>query len=169
MFHVRAATIDDLDVLTNLRVTFLEQLGDLTDEYHREAFRGATYAYLREALPAGKFLAWVAEFEERIVGTSGLVLFEQAPTPSNLSGVEAYILNMYTLPEWRGRGIAQALLREIIAYAHSKQVPYLWLYATKAGRPVYEKLGFTLLTDAMGLFLGERDEQTIPQSSTYFD
>ncbi|MBD2524509.1 GNAT family N-acetyltransferase [Nostoc sp. FACHB-133] len=35
---------------------------------------------------------------------------------SNLSGLEAYILNVYTIPMWRGQGIATALLKEIICF-----------------------------------------------------
>ena len=150
---IRQATSDDIATLTNLRVAFFEDIGDITDEKHAAAFREATYRYLNEALPQGKFLAWVAEEDGQIIATSGLIFFEQAPTPINLVGNEGYVLNMYTLPQWRGRGIARTLLEEIIRYVKKTGIPQLWLYATDEGRPLYEKLGFSVLPDAMGLKL----------------
>jgi GNAT superfamily N-acetyltransferase len=156
---IRQATSDDLEALTDLRVAFFEDLGEITDEKQAQAFWEATYRYLSEALPRGKFLAWVAEEEGQIVGTSGLIFFEQAPTPTNLVGNEGYVLNMYTVPPWRGRGIARTLLEEIIRYVKHTGTPQLWLYATEEGRPVYEKFGFVALTDAMGLKLFPAQDQ----------
>ncbi len=85
---IRQAIADDIEALASLRVAFFAEIGDITDEQHAEAFRQATHQYLNEALPRGTFLAWVAEEDEQIVGTSGLIFFEQAPTPTNLVGNE---------------------------------------------------------------------------------
>ena len=161
MAMIRQATYDDVAALTDLRVAFFEDIGDITDEKHAEAFWVAPYRSLSEALPQGKFLSWVAEEDGQIVGTSGLIFFEQAPTPTNLLGTEGYILNIYTIPQWRGRGIARTLLEEIIGYVKNTRTPQLWLYATDEGRPVYEKLGFVALTDAMGLKLYPAQDQAM--------
>jgi len=158
---IRQATSDDIEALTDLRVAFFEDIGDITDEKHAEAFREATYRYLSEALPQGNFLAWVAEEDGQIVGTSGLIFFEQAPTPTNLVGTEGYVLNIYTVPQWRCKGIARTLLEEIIRYVKNTGAPQLWLYATGEGRSVYEKLGFIALTDAMGLKLFPAQDQNV--------
>jgi hypothetical protein len=86
---IRQATPDDITTLTDLRVAFFEDIGDITDEKHAMAFREATYHYLSEALPQGKFLAWVAEEDGQIIATSGLIFFEQArekhPHPATLA------------------------------------------------------------------------------------
>ena len=161
MPRIRQATPDDIEVMPDLRVAFFEDIGDITDEKQAAAFREATYRYLNEALPQGKFLAWVAEEDGQIVGTSGLIFFEQAPTPPNLIGTEGYVLNMYTLPQWRGRGIARTLLEEIIRYVKNTGIPQLWLYATDEGRPLYEKLGFVVLPDAMGLKLSPAQDHHV--------
>lgn len=149
---IRQATADDIEILTDLRVAFFVDMGDVTYE-QSASFREATCRYLSHALPQGKFLAWIAEEDGQVVATSGLVFFEQAPTPDNLTGVEGYILNMYTLPQWRGRGIARTLLQEIITHAQAINVQQFGLDATAQGRPLYEKMGFVALTDVMGLDL----------------
>jgi hypothetical protein len=37
-------------------------------------------------------------------------------------------------------------MQEIIKYAQSANVQQFWLHATKAGHPLYEKMGFVALT-----------------------
>ncbi|WP_104904898.1 GNAT family N-acetyltransferase [Nostoc sp. 'Lobaria pulmonaria (5183) cyanobiont'] len=93
-------------------------------------------------MPSGEFLAWVAEVDSQIVATSGLVFFQRSPYNDNLSGLEAYILNVYTIPMWRRQRIATALLKEIISFLRATEAKRLWLYTTEDGKRIYEKLGF---------------------------
>ena len=41
----------------------------------------------------------------RFVGTGGVSFFQVMPTYHNPSGKKAYIMNMYTIPEYRRNGI----------------------------------------------------------------
>lgn len=49
-----------------------------------------------------------------------------------------------TLPEARGQGLASALCRAAMGEAWSRGFGEVWLQASDAGKPVYEKLGFTV-------------------------
>jgi len=50
---------------------------------------------------------------------------------------------MYTEPRFRGRGVARAILDELIVFAHAAGVRgRVWLRATDAGRPLYASAGF---------------------------
>jgi len=89
--------------------------------------------------------------EGRVVATSGLMLYRRPPTVGNLSGREGFLTNMYTMPAWRGRGLATALLAEVLAFVKNTGVHRIRLHATEAGRPVYLKAGFTSKTSAMEL------------------
>jgi GNAT superfamily N-acetyltransferase len=60
-------------------------------------------------------------------------------------------MNMYTVPAWRGHGLASATLQEMITYAKRMGARRIWLHATPAGRPVYEKAGFVLRQSEMEL------------------
>jgi ribosomal protein S18 acetylase RimI-like enzyme len=143
-FLIRRATSQDIPVLVDLRLKMQQETGHLTK---RLAELGhATREYLREALPAETFLVWVVEARAQIVATSGLIFFHKPPSERNLSGIEAYILNMYTLPEWRGQGIATALLNTMMAFIKETEAHRVWLYATHDGKPLYEKAGFVLTT-----------------------
>jgi len=141
-FTVRRATLDDLETLVTLRL-MLEYEDHPANEQPPAEVKRALHTYLAEALPSEQILIWVAETEGKIIATSGLIFFQKPPTEYNLSGREAYILNMYTLSEWRGQGIATALVQTILAYVRQTQTRRIWMYATPAGKPLYEKMGFT--------------------------
>lgn len=141
MYTIRRATLDDLEIILDLRMAFLR-------ESHPEAAgaepvtREANRRYIGEKLPAGELLIWLAEEDGQVIGTSGLVFFHRPPTLRNQSTMQAYLMNMYTLPDCRGRGVATALLREIVDYVGTTPAKRIYLHATDSGRPVYERIGF---------------------------
>ena len=62
-------------------------------------------------------------------------------------------MNMYTRPEYRRMGIACHTLDLLIQDAREKGVTFISLEATSAGRPLYEKHGFSAMTSEMELLL----------------
>lgn len=62
-------------------------------------------------------------------------------------------MNIYTVPEYRSRGIASSLINEIISYCNTKHITRLWLHASENGKHVYEKFGFKPKDSEMELFL----------------
>lgn len=146
MFKIRLATMGDVGELVRLRLMFLEEVGNLTASGENdlrklgEAFR----EYLRRKMPTGEFLAFVAVSDEtgEIVATSGVTFFERPPNGVNIAGLEAYLSNMYTVPDWRGRGLGTALVEAVIERVGETGVRRIWLHTTEQGRPVYEKAGF---------------------------
>ncbi|WP_069803654.1 GNAT family N-acetyltransferase [Thermogemmatispora onikobensis] len=151
---IRRATSDDIATLTALRLALLRETGRVTDDQQEQLLRELTDSYLRRALPQEEFLVWVAEVDEQgtIAATGGLVFLSRPPSPENEAGLEGYVLNMYTLPAWRGQGLARAILRQIIAYARQHtSARRLWLHASDAGRPLYASEGFLPITREMEL------------------
>lgn len=148
MWTIRRATLEDIEVLTDLRQRFLTEIGHASD-----AVPGAVRSYFAEALPTGEFVAFVAECDGRIVATSGVQIFRKAPHAHNLSGKEGFVLNMFTLPEWRGRGVATALMRQIVAFVCKKGATCIRLHASQRGLGLYTKLGFRHDNSEMVLYL----------------
>lgn len=77
----------------------------------------------------------------------GFLLYEDgvAVAGGSASFVEgiSYIGWMATLPEYRGRGYAEALLRHMDVFMRQRYgVKETVLHATEMGRPVYERMGF---------------------------
>jgi GNAT superfamily N-acetyltransferase len=135
---IRRASLDDVETLVALE----RASSHLTQDAMVADVRRATRRYFLEALPANAIVVWVAEAQGTIVATSGLIFSQKPPSERNLTGLEAYLLNMYTVPAWRGQGIATRLLQTLIAFATQRQAHRIWMYATQDGRPLYERAGF---------------------------
>lgn len=151
MYEIRLANLDDVNALVNLRLEFLREVGSFSGRDDGGELGEAIRQYLMKAMPAGTFLAWVAESDGAIVGTSGLTFFERPPNGANMAGLEAYLSNMYTLPGWRGKGVGTALVATIIEHVKGTRARRIWLHATDQGRPVYEKAGFVASKSDMEL------------------
>ena len=139
---VREAKAADIPALVRLRMALFCELGELDEPLADGALWQATEAYFSAAARDGSARSWLVEVDGEAVACGTLALFVRPPYPGNLAGREAYLLNMYTLPAWRKRGMASALLDVMAAYAREQRLGKLWLHASEEGRPLYERLGF---------------------------
>jgi GNAT superfamily N-acetyltransferase len=139
----RRAGISDIGTLIDYRVRFLNELDNHPEDEETKVLRKSLQDYFSGAIPSNSLIAWLAECDGRIVGTSGMVVWQ---IPARYGGLESgkagYILNMYTIPEARGKGICTRLLHELIEEARSMGLTYLHLHATKDGIRIYRKAGF---------------------------
>ncbi len=150
----RKATLNDLDELVRLRIEFLKEVQPAdTHQYSEESLRSSLRDYLSRAIQADEFVAWLAIYDTEIVATSGLCFFQITPGFTLIDGKIAYILNIYTLREWRGKGVGKETFNQILQEAISRGYKRISLHASDAGRPVYEKFGFRLTGDEMELRL----------------
>jgi GNAT superfamily N-acetyltransferase len=140
---IRRATAEDADELTRLRLAMQMELfaGDGRGASPEEIVEH-NRRYFREHLPVGDFVAFVAEVDGEIVGTSGIVVYQAPPTQGNPTGIEGYVMNMYTVPEHRGHGIATRLLDHLVEHVRALGGRRAWLRASDSGRPVYHRYGF---------------------------
>jgi pyroglutamyl-peptidase len=150
---IRRATVEDIDVLVEMRLALQREIGALYADAPAEGAAETNRQYLHWAMPAGEFLAWVAEANGQLVACSGLVFYSRMPGMHGLASREAYVMNMYTHPTYRRMGIASELLNRMIQFARSSGARRIWLRATSMGRPVYEKIGFEPMESAMQLKL----------------
>ncbi len=118
---------------------------------HQEAFlQQATALYLQDAVPRGDYLAWVAEDDgspPAPIGGAGVQLRPIVPRPGAGAddlelGPEAIILNVYVEPDWRRRGVGEALMHAVMAALAARGIRRIVLHASKDGRRLYERLGF---------------------------
>jgi ribosomal protein S18 acetylase RimI-like enzyme len=166
-FIVRAAVIADIPVLAHHRAAMFHDMGTLPSQ-QIGALESATTSYLREAMPRGEYLAWVAQARDTepvIVGGAGVQLRTILPRPrpgsDNLElGPEAIVLNVYVEPSWRRRGIADALMHALLQELAQRNVRRIVLHASDDGRRLYERLGF-VATNEMRLDTGGPSNATL--------
>lgn len=147
----KRATIEDLDVLTEIRILVLRAANKLSDDVDMSEVKKQSYEYYKCNLENEEHIAYLVFDEEKFVGAGGVSLFQVMPTYHNPTGKKAYIMNMYTAPEYRRQGIAYKTLDLLVAEAKRKGISAISLEATDLGRPLYEKYGFKKSNDEMEL------------------
>ncbi|MFX0094956.1 MAG: GNAT family N-acetyltransferase [Candidatus Hodarchaeota archaeon] len=142
MFSVRRAKKTDVDELVALRMELLREIGNISKDCKVNVLKKSIRQFFIQKLPKEEFIAWIAEVDEGIIGTSGLIFCEKPPLANNVSGFEGYIMNMYTVPEWRGKGVASTLLQKLMSYLKTRKIQVIRLHAEEAGKAIYKKAGF---------------------------
>lgn len=147
----KKATLEDIDVLTETRIEVLRAANKLSDDADMTEVEKQSYNYYQRAICDGSHIAYLVFDGSRFIGAGGVSFFQVMPTYHNPSGYKAYIMNMYTNPEYRRQGIAYKTLDMLIREAKSLGITAISLEATDLGRPLYEKYGFVKLNNEMEL------------------
>ena len=151
IYEYRKATIEDLDELVRTRIIVLRAANQLSDDVDMSEVAEQSYAYYKRALKTGEHIAYLVYDHEKFIGAGGVSFYQVMPTYHNSSGKKAYIMNMYTSPEYRRKGIAYRTLDLLVGNAKEQGVSQIALEATDMGRPLYEKYGFVKMNDEMEL------------------
>lgn len=147
----KKATVEDIDLLTKSRMEVLKAANKLSDDTDMAEVEAQSYDYYKKACSDGTHTAYLVFDDERFIGAGGISYYRVMPTYHNPSGNRAYIMNMYTNPDYRRSGIATKTLELLVADAKEKGVQQISLEATDMGRPLYERFGFVKLNDEMEL------------------
>lgn len=147
----RRASLKDLELLTDTRVEILRAVNGLGPEVDMSEVRRQSRRYYQEALPAGRHTAYLAFDGDRFMGAGGISYFQVMPNFHNPSGQKGYIMNIYTDPAYRRRGVARRTLDLLIQDARDRGVTAVSLEASDMGRPLYEAYGFVPMEHEMEL------------------
>ena len=152
----RRAGSHDRELLTRLRLEVLRAANGLEEDVDLSRTELESRRYYETCFPEDSHAAWLVFDGEEVVGTGAVSFYQVMPTYHNPSGKKAYIMNMYTRPDYRRRGIAYRVLELLTAEAEMRQIDVVTLEATAAGRPLYEAFGFTAMRDEMELLGGNK-------------
>ncbi len=147
----KKATINDIEELVRTRIIVLRAANKLSDEVDMSLVETESYEYYNKALESGEHIAYLVYDNEKFIGAGGVSFYQVMPTYYNPSGKKAYIMNMYTAPDYRRQGIAFHTLDLLVGEAKKQGVAQISLEATEMGRPLYEKYGFVNMKDEMEL------------------
>lgn len=139
--RIRQATAADVEVIVHHRRRMFADMG-YGDDAARDAMARAAQPLVEAALKDGSYRGWLVEDGGRVVAGGGLATVGFQPTPYDPSPRRAWVLNMYTEPAYRRRGLATQLLQNIIAWCREQGLKQVFLHASDAGRPLYERAGF---------------------------
>ncbi|WP_400244410.1 GNAT family N-acetyltransferase [Niallia sp. JL1B1071] len=136
--NYRKATVEDINLLVEMRKSQLVDEGITADK----DIDNELEAFFQWKLAEGSLIQWVVEEQNEIIATGAIVIYDFPPSYTNKSGKKAYVTNMFTKNDYRGKGIASSLLTNLVDEAKGLGITKMWLGASKLGRPVYKKFGF---------------------------
>jgi GNAT superfamily N-acetyltransferase len=148
-FLLRSLTPDDAIIVARHRAAMFHEMGDLPVN-QIDDMMAATTTYLEDAIARGEYYGWLASpaYAGAVVaGGAGIQLRPQLPRPNPagrglLIGRQGIILNVFVEPEFRRQGLARQLIEHALDWSREQRLTSVVLHASKAGRPLYERLGF---------------------------
>jgi GNAT superfamily N-acetyltransferase len=140
---VRETSPADLDeVLMHRRMMFYDM--GYQDSVVLDKVVNSSRPFLENCLSDLCYRGWFAiAGGSRVAAGAGLLVTPWVSHPLSPDQThKAYLLNVYTYPEFRKRGLARLLAQKAIEWCRQDGYKVLWLHASEHGRSIYESLGF---------------------------
>ena len=77
-----------------------------------------------------------------IAGCGASCTLQELPSPDNPSGLVAYFMNIYVVPDMRGHGIGRQIVDWLISDSEKRGIRRMMLETTDAARALYGASGF---------------------------
>jgi GNAT superfamily N-acetyltransferase len=156
-FQIRQANPDDASIIGWHRARMFQDMGLVPNELF-DPFRTKALDRLGKALASGDYFGWLVSqrnVPQEIIAGAGVIIREVPPFPIRhkdgeitiAEGRQGLIVNVFTEPEWRRRGLAKLLMNTIITWSREQNLDGLVLHASDDGRALYEQLGFISTTE----------------------
>ena len=120
---IRKATLEDIDLLMEWRMEVLHEVFSIPPLQNTDELEQENRAYYQRALAQEEHIACFAYMEDNIVGCGGICLYQEMPSPDNPTGKCAYLMNIYTKPQFRKRGVGEAIIKWLVAQAIMRGIP----------------------------------------------
>lgn len=137
----RPAAAPDIPELLRLRAVMFASVG----EHDTGDWWPASELALREGFARGDIAAFVVDHPEqpgRLVACGIVVLLQRLGSPRTPNGRFGHVQSMVTEPEFRRRGLARAILAELLNWCGARDVRSIDLHASAMGEPLYRSMGF---------------------------
>lgn len=142
------ATIEDIDTLIEYRMRFLYEVQGKPAPEAEQQLKEMLKTYFEKALLVHSYISYIARYKNEVVGIGGMHVREQPGNFDCPNGKIGFVLNIYTVPEFRKNGICTEIVDLLVKSGKSFGLDRIDLYATQAGEPVYTKYGFKRAEDS---------------------
>lgn len=135
------ATKEDYEELIQLRIRNMRENYKEVSDYAEECMKKQLVDYFDRKLGKELFI-FTAKDEEQLVGTAYLMVIEGPANVWMLNGLYGEVRGVYTLPEYRGKGICTQLMMNLVECGRKRGLTEIQLDSTEDGYSIYKKIGF---------------------------
>jgi GNAT superfamily N-acetyltransferase len=147
----RTADLKDLAALAEMRWHFKMEDDNESERMNKQRFIKVCTRFLKDGLKKRQWCIWIAEVEHEIVSHIFIRRISKVPKPNRVADEFGYITNVYTKPEYRGRGIGTKLLKQVIAWAREEDFEFLLVWLAEESEDWYWRHGFEKSLGALEL------------------
>jgi GNAT superfamily N-acetyltransferase len=140
--NCRLATPDDAALIASHRACMFRD-NELAADSVLFTMGEAFEPWVRERLRDHRYVGLLLEDNAQVVAGAGIFFCDFPPHWRHTEAMRAYVLNVYTDPAYRGRGLAKRLMNSVLDECRERGVATVVLHASPQGRPIYEGMGFT--------------------------
>lgn len=143
------AGLEDLELLMQWRMEVLHDVFSIPENQPVEALAKENRRYYEQMLPSEGHIACFAKWNGKLAGCGGICIYQEMPSPDNPGGGCGYLMNIYTRPTFRGRGIGRRVVDWLVEQARMRNITRIYLETSDTGRSLYERSGFVEMQNMM--------------------
>ena len=148
-FEIEQVGIERIDELLRWRMETLREVFALSDGADTAELERSNRTYLESEIASGRHVGCLVSLDGEVIGCGSACLQREMPSPDNPSGRCAYLMNIYTRPAFRHRGAGRATVCWLVDRSREHGASKIYLESSKAGRRLYEEMGFVDLLNMM--------------------
>jgi GNAT superfamily N-acetyltransferase len=142
-FTIRRASTADLATLVAHRRAMFQDMG-YTDGAALDSMSTKFRVWVLERMNRGDYHAWlVTSPDGEVAAGAGLWLMDWPPHMIGHGARRGNIVNVYTLGNFRRRGLARWIMEAILLWCRENDIDVVILHASPTGKSLYESLGFS--------------------------
>ena len=150
--NIRIAEEKDITQLIKMRWDFTIEHDESKKNASFTDFEKECQSFLESALNSGRWFIWVAEENGKVVSHIYIELIQKVPRPGRITYPFAYMTNVYTVPEFRNRGIGSNMLSVINKWIKENKYEFVIVWPSDESINYYKKNGYVHCTEPMEYF-----------------
>lgn len=149
---IRLAELKDSTQLIKMRWDFTVEYDESKKDSSFEDFEQECHSFLEKAINSDQWFIWVAELNGKIVSHIYIELIQKVPRPGRITYPFAYMTNVYTVPEYRNKGIGSDMLSLINKWIKENNYEFVIVWPSDDSINYYKKNGYVSSTEPMEYF-----------------
>ncbi len=139
---IRRIELNDIEKLVFHRIDYLAEMqSDRPNEY-KEILQSELITFFHKSIIDNSFWGLIALYGGQEVAYAGMIV-NQIPGDFNRATYrEGAILNVYTIPTARRRGVSRLILKQLLVESKLLGITKVGLHSSDLGKVLYQSLGF---------------------------
>lgn len=151
---IRLAVEKDIKQLIRMRWDFTIEYDESKkiEQTPFKDFERECQTFLENAIYSGQWVIWVAEENGKIVSHIYIDLIQKVPRPGRTTYPFVYMTNVYTVPEYRNKGVGGKVLSSINMWITENNYEFVIVWPSNESINYYKKNGYVHCTGPMEYF-----------------